>query len=448
VSRALDYLRTFTDFEQKLATTPREAFALERFVALLARLGNPDRGRTVVHVTGTKGKGSTTAFVDAILRAHGVRTMAYTSPHLERWNERIALDGSPIDDARLERLVDLARPAFDAATAAGEPPTFFEAATALAFLAARDAGAEADVLEVGIGGRLDATNVCAPAATIITSIDLDHQRLLGDTHEAIAAEKAGIVKPGAPCFCGLDASDPGFGPIRDAALRAGVRLVRPGDGVSVVVRSTGVLPDGRPGTIADGAVLDREFRGWCVPGGGPHQAGNAFLAAGAAAVALKRLGREFSSALAAAAVAAASLPGRAEVLGKAPRFYLDGAHTPRSIAAALAHRRATFPESQAVLLAGATAERDPETLFAAAREEGLTAFFAPLETPRSADPAVLASGYRARGGNAHGLKTTAEAIAAAEAAAGPEGFVLVLGSFYLVGAVRARLRERGLISDG
>jgi hypothetical protein len=231
VSAALDYLRSFTDYEQRLHVVARADFALDRFRRVLADLGDPQLGRTTVHVTGTKGKGGTVAFVDAALRAHGLRTLRYLSPHLERWNERVALDGADLDDAALDAAVATARPAFESARARAEAPTFFEALTAVAFVAAREAGVDADVLEVGVGGRLDATNVCVPAAVVLTSVDLDHVRLLGDTHDAIAFEKAGIVKPGAPVFVGWGPGEPGFGPVEEAVRRAGTRIVRPGAGL-------------------------------------------------------------------------------------------------------------------------------------------------------------------------------------------------------------------------
>src|SRR5262249_27254582 len=154
---------------------------------LLSKIGEPHLGRPQIHVTGTKGKGSVVLFADAILRAHGLSTFRYMSPHVERLNERIAIDGADVPDARLAAAIESLRPAIDSMD---EPPTFFEAITAIGFWVARESRVDADVLEVGLGGRLDATNVVDPAVCVITSIGLDHTRILGRTREKIAAEKA------------------------------------------------------------------------------------------------------------------------------------------------------------------------------------------------------------------------------------------------------------------
>ena len=169
---------------------------LDRTRTVLALLGNPERRAVTVQIAGTNGKGSTAAMTEAILRAAGIRTGLFTSPHLSRFTERIRIDGREVDGDRLA-LLD------EAIVATGIPLTYFEIATVLAFLAFADAGVEvAVVLETGLGGRLDATTVCRPVATAITSIDFDHTELLGATLAEIAREKAGIAKPGVPLFLG------------------------------------------------------------------------------------------------------------------------------------------------------------------------------------------------------------------------------------------------------
>lgn len=439
MTTALDYLRTFTDFEQRLATVPRAAFALDRFKALLLRLGNPERGRQVVHVTGTKGKGATVHFADAVLRAHGVRTMRYSSPHVSRWNERIAIDGRDVSDDELEQLTAEARPAFEEAVQAGEPPTFFEAMTAVAFLAARAAKVDADVLEVGLGGRLDATNVCLPSATVVTSIDLDHQRLLGDTHDAIAGEKAGIVKPGAPFFCGLSDDDAGFRPLLAAATANEVRFLHVRNGIDATVTFEGRLSSGRLGVRFDGQVGDIALKAVEAPGGGPHQAINVLLAVGAAAEVLSRLGRRFDRRAAAIAIAETSLPARAEVFGSGPLWYLDGAHTQRSVEAAARLFRAGYPDLRPVLLAASTEERDPGALFGALATYVKDAVFVPIASPRTADPAHILRAFRAAGGQGTTATDSLSGMIVAAEKAGADGAVLVLGSFYLAGEARAKL---------
>ena len=179
---------------------------IERMRALAAALDLGPRlaGIPVLHVAGTNGKGSTCALIESVQRAHGRRTGLYTSPHLIRLGERVRLDGSPLPDDDLLALAARIRPAAERLAAATPElaPTFFELMTALAFLAFAEAGVDVAILETGLGGRLDATNVCQPAVTAITSIGLDHQDHLGETRELIAAEKAGILKPGIPCVLG------------------------------------------------------------------------------------------------------------------------------------------------------------------------------------------------------------------------------------------------------
>jgi dihydrofolate synthase/folylpolyglutamate synthase len=442
VSAALDYLRSFTDYEQRLHVVARADFALDRFRRVLADLGDPQLGRTTVHVTGTKGKGGTVAFVDAALRAHGLRTLRYLSPHLERWNERVALDGADLDDAALDAAVATARPAFESARARAEAPTFFEALTAVAFVAAREAGVDADVLEVGVGGRLDATNVCVPAAVVLTSVDLDHVRLLGDTHDAIAFEKAGIVKPGAPVFVGWGPGEPGFGPVEEAVRRAGTRIVRPGAGLRCETLGLGALADGRLGVRFRGDVDGVAFENVEVSGGGAHQAVNALLAAGAAAAALRSRGIKPDSEKIRRALAATALPARAEVFYGRPTVVLDGAHTPRSVKALAELVAAAFPGRRTVVVGGSTAERDPGPLFAPLRASARRAVFAPLQSPRTASPESAAKAWRELGGDAavapDGLGALATAFSAAEAG----DVVVVAGSFYLAGELRPVLRER------
>src|SRR5262245_50953624 len=199
---------------------------------LLTRLGQPDAGLKIIHVAGTKGKGSTSAMIAGILTAAGYRTGVFSSPHLDRIEERFAVDALPCSAAELVALVDRIRPiahAMDAEAAAdGDPaggPTYFEVTTAMALLHFVECGIDAAVLEVGLGGRLDSTNVCLPAVCVITSISFDHMKQLGNTLAAIAREKAGIIKPGVPVVCGVTEPEP-QAVIAEVALEHGCRLIQ------------------------------------------------------------------------------------------------------------------------------------------------------------------------------------------------------------------------------
>jgi dihydrofolate synthase/folylpolyglutamate synthase len=199
-NQALDYLYSFVDYSLKHASELAKAdFNLDRMVALLADLGDPQDAYPVIHVAGTKGKGSTSALCASALKAAGYRTGLYTSPHLQDYTERIQVDGEPISHAELAELVELVKPAV-----ANLPfITTFEITTAIGFLAFARRKVDAAVVEVGLGGRLDATNVVTPEVAVITSLSYDHMLVLGDTLAKIAAEKAGIIKPGRPVVTSL-----------------------------------------------------------------------------------------------------------------------------------------------------------------------------------------------------------------------------------------------------
>ena len=255
---ALRFLVGRIDYERTQSMpSSEEAMKLDRMRELLARLGNPHEAVPIVHVAGTKGKGSTSAMIAAVLSAAGYRIGLFTSPHLDRVEERIAIDGRPCSGDDLADLVERIRPAVEAMDQAAisplpsgdEPevrategsgvrgqgsespnqhgPTYFEIVTAMAFDHFRRRGVNAAVLEVGLGGRLDSTNVCSPCVTIITNISFDHTKQLGDTLAAIAAEKAGIIKPGVPVISGVDTDEP-RGVIRRIARQNGCRLVELG----------------------------------------------------------------------------------------------------------------------------------------------------------------------------------------------------------------------------
>ncbi len=210
----LDFLYGRIDYERTPPPSTRE-FKLQAMRSLMRRLGDPQDALRIVHIAGTKGKGSTAAMTAAVLRAAGLRTALYTSPHLESITERVAIDGHPcpLDDFR--RLAEHVRPPVEAldreAAAAGHPgggPTFFDIITAIAFLRFAEAQCDAVVLEVGLGGRLDSTNVCRPAVSVITTISYDHTQQLGNTLALIAGEKAGIIKPGIPAVSGVLPAEP------------------------------------------------------------------------------------------------------------------------------------------------------------------------------------------------------------------------------------------------
>lgn len=401
--------------------------SLDRMHRILAALGHPERAiPPAIHIAGTNGKGSTQAMIRAGLERAGLRVHAYTSPHLVRFHERIRLAGELIAEPDLAAVLD------ECLAANGPGPiTFFEITTAAAFLAFARTPADWTLLEVGLGGRLDATNVIdRPRLTILTPISLDHQQYLGDTVAAIAAEKAGILKRGVPCVVGPQ-TDAAMAVIEDRAARLGVPLLAHGQHWQAWEERGRLIYQDETG------LLDLPLPN--LPG--PHQIDNA----GAALAALRHLGRD--EAAAEAAVTRAHWPARMQRLRRGPlvdlapgvELWLDGGHNPaggQAVAATLA-RMAPRPTH---LICGMLATKDVAGFIAplAARAVSLTAVEIPDE--KASLPAAATAEAAARAGlPARTAGSVAEALATI-AAADPRARVLICGSLYLAGQV---LRENG-----
>ena len=369
-------------------------FGLDRVRAALAAAGHPERAFRVVHVAGTNGKGSTAAMCEAILRAAGVRTGLYTSPHLCRLTERVRVAGAEVSRAALV-------PHLEAALAAAGPLTFFEAVTVAAFGLLAEARVEIAVVEVGLGGRLDATNVVdAPLASVVTSIGLDHQAMLGDSLEAIAREKVAICKPGAPAI--LAAAEPAILSLlaEEARARGAGPVLRLGHELAPL-----------PGPLSLA---------------GEHQRRNAALAVAAASAALPGL----AEAAIGSGLSAVRWPGRLEQLARGGQAYvLDLAHIAEG-ARALAVALGGLPRPR-VLVFGVAADKDADAMLALLRPAVDTVIFTRGRSDRLVDPARLAKDSPSRM-----CSSVREALSAASA---PGGTVVVAGSCYLVGEVRAEL---------
>jgi dihydrofolate synthase/folylpolyglutamate synthase len=400
---------------------------LGRVERLLAALGNPERLiPPVVHVAGTNGKGSTQAMIRAGLEAGGDRVHAYTSPHLARFHERIRLAGELISEDLLTRLLD------ECVTAnGGEEITFFEITTCAAFLAFARVPADWTLLEVGLGGRLDATNVVDhPRLTIITPVSLDHQAFLGDTVGAIAGEKAGIIKRGVPVIVGPQ-TDEGLAVIEAKAARMGAPVLAFGQHWHVGEdRGRLVYQDER-------GLLDLPLPN--LPG--PHQIQNA----GAAIAALRQLGRD--EAACEAAVTRAEWPARMQRLRRGPlvemapkvELWLDGGHNPAG-GEAIAATLARMPARETHLICGMLNTKDVRGYMAplAPHVRRLHAVSIPGE--KNTLPAeVTQDAARSAGMDAVTAGSVAEALAGIAATA-PEARVLICGSLYLAGSI---LRENG-----
>ncbi|MEX2310271.1 MAG: folylpolyglutamate synthase/dihydrofolate synthase family protein [Pirellulales bacterium] len=361
---ALHWLMGRINYERTALIAYQERqLKLDRMRQLLTRLGQPDAGMKIVHVAGTKGKGSTAAMIAGMLTAAGYRTGLFSSPHLERIEERFAVDGQPCTADELVALVNRLRPVAHAmdeeAAADGDPtagPTYFDVTTAMALLHFVEREVDAAVLEVGLGGRLDSTNVCLPAVSVITSISFDHMKQLGNTLAAIAREKAGIIKPGVPVVCGVTEPEP-QAVIAEVARDHGCRLIQLGTDFGFTYRApqsairgsaelAEVNPQSEIGTIDFSYTIPgQEFRLDHVPLAmrGSHQAANAAVALAAIAE-LRHQSWCVSSDAMRLGLSLAALPGRIEIVAGEPEVVLDTAHNPAS-ARALVEALAELPQA-------------------------------------------------------------------------------------------------------
>jgi dihydrofolate synthase/folylpolyglutamate synthase len=396
---------------------------------LLARIGDPQRRLHVLHVAGSKGKGSTALLAEALLRAAGLSTGTFTSPHLERWTERFRLDGVEIAGDALAAAVTELRPHVEALRGGPEPPSFFDVTTAAAFRLFAEAAVDVAIVEVGLGGRLDSTNLVEPAVCCITSLELEHTDKLGSTLAAIAGEKAGIAKPGVPLVVG--ALEPEAARVVEARARdLGCPLARLGRELELELLDEDLL--GTRFRFRDG-VFRAEL---ALAAPGRHQVSNAALALAC----VRRLGRLDDAALVKAAklaFASVRLPGRIEICSRAPWIVVDGAHTAAS-ARALAATLQRIPRLRSHLVLSVSGGKDLATICAALVPEADVVTVTRAEPIRSLDPKLVAEAVRAVGTGVE-LRVVPNphlALRAAREALGPEDLLCASGSFYLAGIAR------------
>lgn len=400
-------------------------YGLDTTLGMLAALGDPHRGLKVVHVAGTNGKGSVSALVAAALQAAGHRTGLYTSPHLVRFHERIRVDGRDVSGEELARAMDALRPALEKHPEA----TYFEVATVLALLHFSRVGVEVAVLETGLGGRLDATNVFPkPLVTVVTNVSLEHTEVLGSTEEAIAKEKGGIVKPGVPLVTG--ATGEALDALRGIAFEQGAPL-------RVLGELFIPVPDH---TDAQGQTFEvsglREHPPLRIPFPGEHQLENAALAV-AALDAVHEAGVPVPVEAVAAGFPQARWPGRLQRVPGSPALLLDGAHNPAGMRALAAHLQAEGLKPVAVF--GALADKDWAQMVEILAPHLKDAIVTRVPSSRALEPQEAARMFSQMGLFGMVVDDPAHAVRTAKGVAGPDGLVLVTGSLYLVGDVLARL---------
>jgi dihydrofolate synthase / folylpolyglutamate synthase len=413
----------------------RARLSLAPIRALLDRLGSPERGLSVLHVAGSKGKGSTALFAESVLRAAGARVGTFTSPHLERWTERFRIDGEEVAAERLAAALAELRPHAEALLAAGGEtvPSFFDATTAAALLIFRDLRVDHAVLEVGLGGRLDSTNAVSPAVCAITSIELEHTDLLGDSLAAIASEKAGILKPGVPVVCGALPHE-ALAVVERRAVELGCPLARIGREIEIDAEIAG--PDATRLRYREGELrFDAELR---APGA--HQAANAALAVAAVRRVLAATPTDRIAAAARAGLAAAVLPARVEILSREPWIVVDAAHTGASARALAAVLQRIGAPVDFVL--SVSAGKDTDAILAALLPLAHSLTLTRAEPVRSLDPREIAAAARAVQADVE-LRVIPNphlALRAAREALAPDALLCATGSVYLAGIARRVLR--------
>lgn len=438
LERAAGWLERLIDVERTpAARSPRLSLAAVR--ALVERLDHPERALSVVHVAGSKGKGSTALLVECVLRAAGEKVGTFTSPHLERWTERFRIGGEPVAESDLAGALEEIRPHVEALrTDPSQPdPSFFDATTAAALLLFCEARVDRAVLEVGLGGRLDSTNLVDPAVACITTIELEHTDRLGGTLAAIAREKAGIVKAGRPIVVGRLPPEAAT-VVAARAAELGAPLAELGRDFFVEVLGEPTL-GGAELRVRD-ADLDLDV---FVPLAGRHQAENVAVALACT----RRLGAHGAAELARAArvgLAQARLPGRIEVVGERPLRVVDAAHTERS-AAALARTLAGVPRRRTHLLLSVSADKRLEPILGHLLPLADAVVVTRAEPIRSRDPAELvrAIAVAAPSLPVRAVADPSEAVRVASEGLGPEDLLLVTGSVYLAGIARRELRAGG-----
>ncbi len=412
----------------------RHTFGIKLGLDAVRRLcelcGNPQDAFAVVHVAGTNGKGSVSAMVEAVLRQTGLRTGLYTSPHMVRFNERIRIGGQDIsDEALVEALAVCEAAAEQVGREQQHEVTFFEITTVMAFICFQRAGVQVAVLETGLGGRLDATNVVLPLVSVITRIAIDHEAYLGNTLEAVAGEKAGIIKPGRPVVCGPQAPE-AEAVLRQVAAARGAPCLAAAD--AATVQRTG-------GDLSGQKVHVETAGGWSgtawLPLTGVHQLENLGIALVALETVLAALGADIPFEVVRDGLAAVRWRGRFERLREHPLVIADAAHNPSGAGTLVAVLKAQGLKRVA-LVTGMCADKDVAGVVRLLAGVARRVWAVPLPNARSMPPAELAVLFATAGVEATAVDAVADALREAEAWAIKEkSAVIIAGSIFLLGEV-------------
>ncbi len=427
---ALRYLYSLVDYEKKrIERYSPDEFKLDRVESLLDKLGNPHRAYSTLHIAGTKGKGSVSAMLASMAQAGGLKTGLYTSPHLHTYRERIQVNGEPISRRDLAALVEEIRPVVE--TIPGL--TVFEVTTALGFLYFARQQVDVAVIEVGLGGRLDATNVVQPQVSIITSLSLDHTYILGDTIEQIAFEKGGIIKPGIPVVSA---------PQQPAAVEVLQRLAEERRAPLTLVEREWRWEAGcrsREGQTfslrAPESAADLSGEYW-LPLLGHFQQENAAVAIAAAAQWREQGQSWITRAVLRSGLAQTTWPGRMEILSRDPLLVVDCAHNPYSAHVLMDALRTWFPDTRWILILGTSMDKDIKGIMRELLPHVEHVIVTRSYHPRATAPYTLADLCAELGKGAEIAVNAGRALEQAQARLQPGWGIIATGSIFLVADVR------------
>jgi dihydrofolate synthase/folylpolyglutamate synthase len=431
---AIDYILSFADYERM----PRSAvvFDLRRIERLLARLSNPQNAAKTVHIAGTKGKGSTAAMLASILKQSGYRTGLYTSPHLLSIRERIQVDGRQISEDEFARLAARIKPEVEAVNTSSDlgELTTYEIITALAFMYFQDRGVVYQVLETGLGGRLDATNVVQPEVCVITSISYDHMDVLGDTLAEIAREKAGIIKSGSTVVTAPQVPE-AMNVLEEVCRQQEVKLVRVSSDVSW--RRKSISPEKQSFQLK-GLKGDYNIE---VPLLGEYQLENAATAITAAETLAGR-GAVITAEAITSGIAGVNWPGRLQVLRRKPWVIVDGAHNGDSVRRLVTALRQYFTFEKAVVIFGASSDKNIAAMVAELKTFPDRVIVTSSHHPRAVAVEQLVEEFSRENIIPEVSEDVASAVEKALSLAGPADLVCATGSLFLVAEVMEYMQKR------
>ncbi len=431
-SKALRFLASLSDYERlRIVRYTPQNFDLDRMRNLLKKLGNPQDAFRSVHIAGTKGKGSTCAMVASMLEANGYKVGLYVSPHLVDIRERIQINGEMISQADFARLVRVMEPIVQKAR---PTPSYFDVLTAIALKYFAEQKVEIAVIETGLGGRLDSTNILKPEVTAITSISKDHMAQLGNTLPAIAGEKAGIFKPGVPALTVLQPPE-----VEDVLRKHAEKVGAPFDVCGKSIEFSYRFESSRmlgPHNRICLTTANSKFEHLAVPLFGEHQAINCGLAL-SIIDRLKGRGIAINDQRAIEGLTKVKMPGRMEMISQQPRIIVDGAHNAASLDAAMKAIGQHVPYDSMVVIFGCCADKDVPGMLDRITSGADKVIFTAVNNIRTADPTELASRYvELYGKMAQVAQSLQEALDIAYRAVTKEDLICITGSFYLVGEAK------------